>query len=331
MDTRQFIRTELAAFRRGYLDVLLSAIRNEMMDLPPIRPHKDFEANLMSLVNHFDNEPIPASNLTPGQRAVLKTVLLFRRHQLAEQIAEAKQRTNSPESIASLDNLLEAFSEALNLDCLIHVEPAKLPRLIDVLILERVESLSTIKPLSKREYDEKFKILQAPNQILTDLAFYRDRCGMRDISLAVIYLDIDKFKEFNTELGETMVDLHVLPRFMALLESHVYGKGYAFRQGGDEYCIILPNADRKTTVFFLATLRQKLARFEYEKTKKRTTVSMGFVVIEPDCPLSNADLIHRAKKAKNYAKASGRDCLATYCDSSFEDTKLIIESIERTK
>ena len=52
--------------------------------------------------------------------------------------------------------------------------------------------------------------------------------------------NIDKFKDFNTKYGETQIDVRLLPRFMAALEAHVYSRGFAYRFGGDEYVVLLP-------------------------------------------------------------------------------------------
>ena len=52
--------------------------------------------------------------------------------------------------------------------------------------------------------------------------------------LAVAFLDIDDFKRFNSDYGETKVDRNLLTRFMQVLEAHVYHHGFAYRQGGKE-------------------------------------------------------------------------------------------------
>src|ERR1019366_4323533 len=83
-----------------------------------------------------------------------------------------------------------------------------------------------------------------------DLAYYRQRTDHCGSSLAVAFVDIDHFKEFNTAHTETVIDRNVLPRFMQLVESHVHFHGHAYRQGGDEYLILLPNLEPRLAIDF---------------------------------------------------------------------------------
>ena len=78
----------------------------------------------------------------------------------------------------------------------------------------------------------------------------------------VVFLDIDEFKEFNTAHTEPVVGRNLLPRFTLALEAHVHHHGDAYRQGGDEYRVLLPGESRPLAVAFLAELRAKVAAYE---------------------------------------------------------------------
>ena len=149
---------------------------------------------------------------------------------------------------------------------------------------------------------------------------------MRGILIAVAYLDIDKFKDFNTEKGEPYVDRHVLPKFMRLLEAHVYLRGYAYRYGGDEYCILLNNVIEDEALRSLHMLRQRLGDLTYEGTDRRTTVSVGVVIVRPDCHLTGNEIEHAAAAAKKFAKDAGRNRLATYNTPLIQTGDLRIEN-----
>ena len=86
------------------------------------------------------------------------------------------------------------------------------------------------------------RVLELP-VFLPDLHYYRSKCGARDLPVAIAFMDIDKFKDFNTTVGHTDVNRHVLPVFMGSVEAHIYGHGYAYRMSGDEYALLMPNAD----------------------------------------------------------------------------------------
>jgi diguanylate cyclase (GGDEF)-like protein len=139
-----------------------------------------------------------------------------------------------------------------------------------------------------------------------------------DLSIMIAFMDIDKFKDFNTEMGETNVDLHVLPRFMATLEAQVYARGHAYRYGGDEYAVLLPNADTETGICILKEFQQKLVGLKYRGIERKTTVSIGVCEAQSDTHFTSAELLQRAEKAKNYAKENNRDCIATYGDPDLD-------------
>lgn len=144
----------------------------------------------------------------------------------------------------------------------------RLPRAKDFLPLQHIEqSAISESRLAPRQYDEKFHILQAPALFLPDLAYFRARCEIRDAPLTVAFLDIDDFKRFNSAHGETRVDRNLLPRFMQTVEAHVYHHGFAYRQGGDEYLVMLPSLSKELAIAFLDELRCKLAALKYPEVR----------------------------------------------------------------
>jgi len=99
---------------------------------------------------------------------------------------------------------------------------------------------------------------------------------------------------------------------MQTLEAHLYYHGFAYRQGGDEYLILLPSLSKPLAISFLDELRVKLAELKYPDIDGLTTVSVGICVAEPDCPLTDREFRDRANQAKEFAKKKGKNCLATY-------------------
>jgi GGDEF domain-containing protein len=106
------------------------------------------------------------------------------------------------------------------------------------------------------------------------------------------------------------VDRNLLPRFMQTMEAHVYHHGQAYRQGGDEYLILLPSLSATLAIEFLDELRCKLAALRYLPIEESTTVSVGLCIAEPDCPLTDRELRDLANKAKKHAKDNGKNCIA---------------------
>jgi diguanylate cyclase (GGDEF)-like protein len=218
---------------------------------------------------------------------------------------------------------LPILDALVNQDWFQAIQPLRLPRLKDFVPVQFIEAaMGNLVSLPARQYDEKFHILQSPALFLPDLAYFRAKCEVRDAPLTVAFLDIDKFKDFNTEHPETKVDRNLLPRFMQTIEAHVYHHGYAYRQGGDEYLVLLQSLSREMSIAFLDELRLRLAQLSYPEIGDKTTVSIGLCVVDGACPLTDRELRDRASRAKQFAKDQGRDRIATYRGQRFTDEEL---------
>jgi diguanylate cyclase (GGDEF)-like protein len=200
----------------------------------------------------------------------------------------------------------------------------ELPRLADYVTLEELDQDFTRRnlKLSDRQYDEKFHILQGPSLLGPDIGYYREVCGARRNMIAVAYLDIDNFKVLNANHGEAVVDSNVLPVFMRELERFVFSRGHAYRFGGDEYAILLTNAQGADRC--LQDLQRSLAEVPYRDIKERTPVSIGLCTVDGDSYLSDQAVVERANKAMRHAKKAGRNCIATYGGELFRDEDLVV-------
>jgi diguanylate cyclase (GGDEF)-like protein len=196
--------------------------------------------------------------------------------------------------------------------------PQQIPSLFDFISIQDAELYlpedqrrSEVKQ-PERAYDEKFHILQAPALFLSDIQYYRTVCDLRRVPCSVAFIDIDDFKKFNSEVTETEVDRSVLPPFMRTLEAHFFSHGHAYRQGGDEYLAILPAMSRRFAIEFFDELRCLIAALTYSSTNRKTTVSIGLCVAEPDCLLTDRELQQKANRAKEHAKVAGKNCICTF-------------------
>ena len=261
---------------------------------------------------------------------LLKRVLLAWRRERTADYERSKRTTVNPQLLEGYDNKVRDLDAMLNDPLFSDIKPVKMPQLLDYLTIQKIESLPQFRnQVIERHYDEKFHILQAPDLFLNDLNYYRNRCELRGMSLMIAFLDIDEFKRLNTELGHDAVDRHVLPFFMRCLESHVYNHGYAYRFGGDEYMVLLPNFSPQLGFTFLDQLRSKLGDLSYQVTG-RTTVSIGVCYVGADCALTDRELRERAGEAMQYAKAKGRNQIASYRPTGYRDEDLQILDPHKT-
>jgi diguanylate cyclase (GGDEF)-like protein len=265
----------------------------------------------------------------PVAGQVLKQAVLYYRRDKATYTETLLEKTFHPELSATIEKEIKTVDALTSQDWFQAIPTFRLPHLTDYLSIQFVEESTVQRNLPDRLYDEKFHILQAPALFLPDLAYFRAKCEVRDVPLTIAFIDIDDFKSFNTKHSETKVDRNLLPLFMQTLEAHLYHHGFAYRQGGDEYLILLPSLSKPLAVAFLDELRCKLAELKYPDINGSTTVSIGVCIAEADCPLTDRELLERANQAKKFAKDHGKNCLATYDGPRFVPEELRVARPER--
>lgn len=270
--------------------------------------------------------PHVATNIDSKYSPILKRIIIWARRREAASIEFRENRTTNPEIIAKIEKELEPLTRIMNESWFTEVEAYKLPSHIDFITLEECRKLSENRTKFKpRIYDEKFHTLYSPSLFLDDLEYFRAECEMRSIPLAVAFIDIDNLKKYNSEFGETYVDRYMLPVFMSALENHVFGHGFAYRVGGDEYIVLLINMVNRWVVSFLKDFQDKISKLEYKDIKSNPTVSIGFVFVEEDCFLTDREIRDKACEAKSHAKSRNKNCVGTYAANLFskEDLTLI--------
>lgn len=153
-------------------------------------------------------------------------------------------------------------------------------------------------------------------------ALFADMKKLRQ-SYAVAMCDIDHFKKFNDTYGHDTGD-QVL-RMVAAQLSKVAGGGKAYRYGGEEFTILFPNRNIKSSAKYLEQIRQRVEDADFQirsndrpktkpKTKKRTvknktasvTISIGFAGSKKSTK-SPHEILKRADDALYKAKAAGRN------------------------
>ena len=129
-------------------------------------------------------------------------------------------------------------------------------------------------------------------------------------TLAFIMIDIDHFKRINDTLGHEAGDL-VLREIGALLKSSIRGTDLAFRYGGEEFAVVLPDASIDGARKKAEDIREAIKRRDLayrDKSMGRVTASFG-VAIFPNHGKDADELMRAADRALYEAKGAGRDCV----------------------
>ena len=305
---------------------LFNSVDHHVRNALGIQP-QELAATLSNLRLLTSNLSSPPFNIESNLLPLLKKVIIFARRKEAFDIEKRSGFTFNHKLRLRLEEKLRFFSSIMSQDWFKNTKVFNCPKIIDFLSIQYAEiSLNMNRSLhqGQRTYDEKFKILNAPSLFIPDLSYYRSACELRGLPLCVAYMDIDDFKEFNTEYGEPRVDRDVLPRFMTALEAHIYSHGLAYRYGGDEYVILLPNMSSSRAAKFLKFFQKNLEQLKYFQIKKYTTVSIGIFEVCENCIQTDREVEERAASAKKFAKENGKNCIATYKEESFADKDLYV-------
>jgi len=124
---------------------------------------------------------------------------------------------------------------------------------------------------------------------------------------SLILLDIDHFKNVNDTHGHRAGD-HILREGAELMTSVIRDCDSAFRYGGEEFAVLLPETALKQAQHIAERLRKAVKNYaaECDGASVSVTVSLGVAEYNPDLA-NHGELIALADKALYAAKQGGRD------------------------
>jgi diguanylate cyclase (GGDEF)-like protein/PAS domain S-box-containing protein len=189
-------------------------------------------------------------------------------------------------------------------------------------ITERVAAEKQIEFLSYHD-----PLTGLPNHLLLQDRFaqIRDYAIRSHTKVALLYLDLDKFKSINDSLGHEAGDT-LLRQVAQRLMACVNDGATVSRQGGDEFSILVPGLLHADDVSALATrIMERLQQpFELRGQEISTSASMG-VTIFPDDGGELETLRKKADVAMYQAKEVGRNTFR------FFDATMNVEAAEHLR
>jgi len=165
-------------------------------------------------------------------------------------------------------------------------------------MLEKLQELATTDGLTKLYNSRSF---------YTQLELEVDRTNRYKHPLSLLLLDIDHFKDYNDTFGHLEGD-KVLVRFGQIIKSCLRTNDSAYRYGGEEFTVILPETGggEAKTVAQRIRLALEAEQFAPAPAEPVTiTISIGVTQYSPKEELST--FIHRADQAMYLSKQNGRN------------------------
>ena len=210
-----------------------------------------------------------------------------------------------------------SYEEAINIGASdFIIKPVRLEELL--LRLKRVlkERDLTKERIRMMEKLQRLAVTDGLTKLYNSRSFYSqletevDRFNRYKHPLALLLLDLDHFKEYNDNFGHLEGD-KVLVRFSQIIKSCLRANDTAYRYGGEEFTVILPETGGEEAGTVAQRIRAALEaeRFTPIDGKKVTiTISIGVTEYQPQEELST--FIQRADRAMYRSKQKGRNMVS---------------------
>ena len=125
-----------------------------------------------------------------------------------------------------------------------------------------------------------------------------------DGEVAVLFCDIDRFKQLNDRHGHLVGD-DVLRRVSRIMTASIRRGDVAARYGGDEFGVLLHGADMETALEVAERIRERVADLWVGRGDAATTISIGVATLAGHQDAE--DLLASADRAMYAAKEGGRN------------------------
>lgn len=166
---------------------------------------------------------------------------------------------------------------------------------------ERLKRELTLKDLASKDALTDLLNRRSGEQLLKQ---YDDEMLSKK-SLCLIMLDIDNFKNINDTYGHAGGD-EILKSSSQLLKSKARSTDSVVRWGGEEFLILVPDANLNAAVEFAERIRNSIAQHQHQALG---FITASFGVAELQAGESTASLLNRADKALYKAKLNGKNCV----------------------
>jgi diguanylate cyclase (GGDEF)-like protein len=179
------------------------------------------------------------------------------------------------------------------------------PRIIDLALAEGEDPSSPVDGATG---------LWNARQFLTALQKETRRAKRYNLTLCVLYLDIDDFRETNDRHGTLVGDI-LLREAAILLKNKIRDIDMAARLAGEEFGLILPETERMGAFLVAERIRREMERHflrrDIDGRPIAMTVTIGMAQYPDDATLADR-LLRRAEEAMHQAKARGGNTVGVY-------------------
>jgi len=170
------------------------------------------------------------------------------------------------------------------------------------LMLKRLQDLAITDGLTKL-YNSRNFYKQIDSEV--------DRSKRYNHPLSLLFMDIDHFKHYNDTYGHLQGD-KVLARLGKVIKSCLRKMDTAYRYGGEEFTVILPETSRGEVMTVAKRIKDAMANENFSPQSGKSvciTISIGATEYCRDERIS--EFVQRADKAMYLSKQRGRNQIST--------------------
>lgn len=162
--------------------------------------------------------------------------------------------------------------------------------------------------------------------------------------LALLFVDTDRFKQWNDTYGHASGDALLLELATLLRTAALDGNDLIARNGGDEFCLVFSDTAKASAIERAETLRHRIAATDFgtllipstsleaggspkasDSLEVRITASIGVAAYPVDA-MTASDLLERADAAMYHTKQNGRDGVS-YAGADGTHTRLALAPV----
>ncbi|ANF81438.1 diguanylate cyclase [Acinetobacter sp. NCu2D-2] len=176
-------------------------------------------------------------------------------------------------------------------------------------ISEQIHRIHTTELLHLSQHDELTKISNRRTFDET-LEIFFDRAKRAESALAILFIDVDFFKNYNDHYGHQKGD-DVISTIAKSIKNAIRHMDFVARYGGEEFVVLLPETDAHGAYAVASNIFKAIERLEipHEKSSvsRYVTISLGITVYRGENFMDKESLLGIADQALYRAKQLGRN------------------------
>ncbi|RDB44750.1 EAL domain-containing protein [Halomonas sp. DQ26W] len=218
---------------------------------------------------------------------------------------------------------------------------------VDGILSTLLNLVGSVKAIYKYTKDLEFYATRDPLTTLHNQRVFKDLLGYEvgraqrhQDSFSLLMLDLDNFKSVNDRYGHAFGDQFLHAFAQALLHT-VRPGDFLARYGGDEFTVILPEADEEqaySVAMRIARSLSELVLMAPDGSPVRATTSIG-IAVYPNHASNPRDLFLMADNMMYKAKRKGKNCIAVPDDDEVaeifravgEKNQMVLSALEEQR